>query len=103
MWGTIMAAIKENGANISHYVLSEASSPKPLAPPEPIYNCEINTSPVELPYPEINPYPVELPYPDGNPRAVGPLGAEFQCHEQAAGSLPTPNGDAVIQRWQKCR
>ncbi|KAI1234808.1 hypothetical protein IHE44_0003189, partial [Lamprotornis superbus] len=70
-----------------------------IAPPEP----EINPYTVESPHSEINPSPAKLSYPSGNPCVVDPLSTEFLCHEQAAGSLPAQNGNAVIQHWQKCR
>lgn len=46
---------------------------------------------------------MELPYPDGNPCAIDPLGEEFLCHGQVAGSLLAQNDDGVIQCWPKCR
>lgn len=94
-WRTIMAAIKGSHTNVSHYAASEADSPEPSAPPEPVHDPEIDPKPAELPYPEINPSPAELPYPDKKPCMAGPLSAEFPHREGAAGSLPAQNGDTV--------
>lgn len=58
-WGTVTAAIKGNRAAL------EADCPEPSAPPEPLYDPDINPYfkefPVKLPDPEINPSPAELP------------------------------------------
>ena len=35
-WGTIMAAFKGISADVGHYAASEADSPEPSAPPEPV-------------------------------------------------------------------
>lgn len=88
-----------NYVNGSHYVVSEINFPEPSAPPDPIYNPEVNPYSAELPYPEINPSPTELPYPDGNPCVVDLFSVVFRCHRWVAGSLPAQNGDAVVQHW----
>ncbi|KAI1242376.1 hypothetical protein IHE44_0005914 [Lamprotornis superbus] len=94
-WGTVMAAIKGSCADVGNCEASEANTPEPSAPLEPISNTSG--------YPEINPWPAELLYPDKNPCMVGPYGAEFPYHKQALDSLLVQNDDVVTQRWQKCR
>lgn len=85
-----MAAIK--GSHIGHYAALKADSSKPSAPPESIYDYEINPYPTELPHPEIDPSPTQLPYPDKNPCWVGPLGTEFPYRKWASDSPPAQNG-----------
>lgn len=78
-----MVPIKENHANVCHYVATERNSPEPSEPPEPI--------PYASGYPETKSYLTELPYSGRNPYLVDPLHAEFPHKDQAADTLLAQN------------